>query len=40
MGVTNLSAFDNIMLLSIMLTIIVVVLFCIQMSIESSFLQR
>ena len=36
MGVTNLSPFDKIMLLSIMLTIIVVVLFCVQMSIESS----
>jgi len=36
MGMTNLSPFDKIMLLSIILTIIVVVLFCVQMSIESS----
>jgi len=36
MGVTNLSRFDKIMILSIMLTIIVVVLFCVQMYIESS----
>jgi len=31
-----MSPFDKIMLLSIILTIIVVVLFCVQMSIESS----
>ena len=40
MGMTNLSPFDKIMILSIILTIIVVMLFCVQMSIESSFIHR
>jgi hypothetical protein len=40
MGLTNLNQFDKIMLLCIIMTIIVVVLLCIEMSIESSTLQR